>query len=85
MTDPAQRVADPTEYPGIVKAACGLVVGLSLTSGPLFADLIAKLPRPIPKWLAPRRLLSAGDEAPASKRYSLRRVPAWLRGLLVRT
>jgi hypothetical protein len=37
-------------YPGYLKAACGLVVFLGLTSGPLFSDLVTSFRRKTSRW-----------------------------------
>jgi hypothetical protein len=67
------------ECPDFVKAACGLALGLGLTSGPLFPDLIASLPRRLPKWFSvlrahSRRRVSARE----STRFAVRKLPNWL-------
>ena len=43
---------DPMACPDYVKAACGLALGLGLTSGPLFPELIASRTRRLPNWMA---------------------------------
>jgi hypothetical protein len=79
----AYRSAPETlECPDFVKAACGLALGLGLTTGPLFPDLIASFPGRLPKWVSilraqSRRRTSARD----SKRVSDRKMPNWLRAL----
>ncbi|HEX3447878.1 MAG TPA: hypothetical protein VHS97_06465, partial [Isosphaeraceae bacterium] len=79
----AYRSAPETlECPDFVKAACGLALGLGLTTGPLFPDLIASFPGRLPKWVSilraqSRRRTSARD----SKRVSHRKMPNWLRAL----
>jgi hypothetical protein len=47
-TDPRQ---EPPDY---AKAACGLAIGLGLTTGPLFPDLMQSLQSRVPKWIASR-------------------------------
>jgi hypothetical protein len=49
-----------SEVPDYVKAACGLALGLGLTSGPLFPDLLTRAPARLPKWL--RSLRAMGRE-----------------------
>jgi hypothetical protein len=79
----AYRSAPETlECPDFVKAACGLALGLGLTTGPLFPDLIASFPGRLPKWVSilraqSRRRTSARD----SKRVSHRKMPNWLSAL----
>jgi hypothetical protein len=51
----SRSTPDSTAVPDYVKAACGLAFGLAMTSGPLLPDLLAGLPRRIPKWLAALR------------------------------
>jgi hypothetical protein len=43
------------EFPDYVKAACGLAIGLGLTTGPLFPDLMQSLQGRVPKWIFGRR------------------------------
>jgi len=43
------------EFPDYVKAACGLAIGLGLTSGPLFPDLMQSLRSRVPMWIVGRR------------------------------
>jgi hypothetical protein len=50
-TSPTDRL----ELPDYLKAAYGLVLGLGLTSGPLFPDLMESLRNRAPKWLVGRR------------------------------
>jgi hypothetical protein len=66
--------SDPLEFPDYVKAACGLALGLGLTSGPLFPDLIASRPRKFAKWLVALKALGA---RPARRRFSLPKARAW--------
>jgi hypothetical protein len=73
------------EFPDYVKAACGLALGLGLTSGPLFPDLIASLPGRLPKWLTILRA-RRGRRVVASeskKRVGRSKMPNWLRALFV--
>jgi len=42
---------DRSDCPDYVKAACGLALGVGLTSGPLFADLLASVQARLPKWM----------------------------------
>jgi len=77
-----RSTSDPLECPDYVKVAYGLVLGLCLTSGPLFPDLIASLPRRIPKWLVVLRASAARSISPASKPGRVLGIPAWLRGFL---
>ena len=46
---------DRSEFPDYVKAACGLIMGLGLTSGPLFPDLMQSLRSRVPQWFIGRR------------------------------
>jgi hypothetical protein len=73
--------SDPLECPDYVKAACGVALGLGMTSGFLFPDVIASLPRRRPKWLVALRARTRRAESPASNRSRLRRIPSWLRDL----
>jgi hypothetical protein len=72
---------DPLECPDYVKAACGLALGLGLTSGPLFSDLIATRPGRISSWMFAFSV-RVRRAWPGSSR--LKTVPIWLRGLVVR-
>ncbi len=74
--------ADRRGYPDYLKAACGFVLGLGLTSGPLFSDLITSLRRKTPRWLPEARLGHAADDSPPRRRRQPLR--ALLRGLLGR-
>ena len=68
------------ECPDFVKAACGLALGLGLTSGPLFPDLITSLPRRLPKWFSVLRSHSRRRVFPReSKRVAPSRIRNWLR------
>jgi len=51
-TSPTDR---SEEFPDYVKAACGLAIGLGLTSGPLFPDLMQSLRSRVPMWIVGRR------------------------------
>ena len=77
-------VPESPDFPDYVKAACGLALGLGLTTGPLFPDLIASLPGRLPKWLSVLRS-RRGRRVVASetkKRIGRSRMPTWLRALL---
>jgi hypothetical protein len=76
--------ADPRECPDYVKAACGLALGLGLTSGPLFSDLIASPGRRVPTWFVALRA-RVGRAGPSSlRRIRISNMSAWLRRLVVR-
>ncbi len=60
--------ADRREISGYLKAACGFVLGLGLTSGPLFSDLITSLHRKTTRWLPEARASDAGDGSPSRRR-----------------
>jgi hypothetical protein len=47
---PVAYRADRREYAGYLKAACGLVLGLSLTSGPFLSDVITSLRKRTSRW-----------------------------------
>jgi hypothetical protein len=79
------RPADLMKYPDYVKAAFGLFIGMSLTSGPLFPDLMASLPRHIPRWIMVLRPPARKTNSAATQDQRLRPIRTWLRGLLVRT
>jgi len=49
---------DRSEFPDYLKAACGLALGLGLTTGPLFSDLLASFQARLPKWM--RRIRKRG-------------------------
>jgi hypothetical protein len=72
------------DFSDYVKAACGLALGLGLTTGPLFPDLIASLPGRLPKWFSilrarrGRRVVASGSK----KRFGRSKMPIWLRALL---
>ena len=74
------RSSETAEAPNYVKAACGLAFGLMMTSGPLFPDLIARLPRRIPKWIVVLRNRSARGGFSGVRRFSLAKLSGWLRG-----
>ena len=80
----ADRATDPVEVPDYVKAAWGLAIGLGLTSGPLFSDLIASFPSRVPKWLVILQPGSGRARSSAPARKRLRRLAPWLRGRLLR-
>jgi hypothetical protein len=73
--------ADHREYPQYLKAAYGLVLGLGLTSGPLFSDLITSLRKRSPRWLGESRVGHAGNWSRGRRRMPL---AAWLHELLGR-
>ena len=75
--------SDFAKSSGYVKAACGLAFGLIMTSGPLFPDLIAKLSRRSPKWLAALRARTGRATSPRRRRHSLGAISTWIRGLFV--
>jgi len=60
--------AERREYPDYLKAACGLVLGLGLTSGPLFSDLITSLRKRSPRWLGQSLAGSGADGSPVRRR-----------------
>ena len=45
-----RRGVETLEFPDYIKAACGLALGLGLTSGPLFPDVITSLQGRLPRW-----------------------------------
>jgi hypothetical protein len=59
VSSPANRRG----YPDYIKAACGLVLGLGLTSGPLFSDLIASVRKRSPRWISRLRSGRRRDRA----------------------
>jgi hypothetical protein len=65
--------AGSPRFADYVKAACGLALGLGLTAGPLFPDLIASLPRRLPRWVAilrprfKRRAIGRGSKGVAGR------------------
>ncbi len=60
--------ADRREFSGYLKAACGFVLGLGLTSGPLFSDLITSLRTKTPRRLPEARTVRDGDGSPRRQR-----------------
>ena len=76
-----RTLSDSARSPDYLKAACGLAFGLIMTSGPLFPDLIARLPRRIPKWLAALRARTGHAGLPSRRRYALGAISTWMRGL----
>jgi hypothetical protein len=79
-----RSVRESPDFPDYVKAACGLALGLGLTTGPLFPDLIASLPGRLPKWFSILRA-RRGRRVVASeskKRFGRSKMPIWLRALL---
>ena len=75
--------SDTGKAPDYVKAACGLAFGLVMTSGSLFPDMIARLPRRIPKWLAALRAVAGRGRLPSRSRHPLGAISTWMRGLFV--
>jgi hypothetical protein len=75
--------SDSAKSPDYVKAACGLAFGLLMTSGPLFPDLIARLSRRSPKWLAALRARTGRATSPWRRRHPLGAISTWIRGLFV--
>ena len=75
--------SDSAKSPDYVKAACGLAFGLLMTSGPLFPDLIARLSRRSPKWLAALRARTGRATSPRRRRHSLGAISTWIRGLFL--
>ena len=73
------RSSETSEAPNYVKAACGLAFGLMMTSGPLFPDLVARLPRRIPKWILALRMQTGRVALTGSGRFSLAKLSGWLR------
>jgi hypothetical protein len=63
-----QPKSDSLECPDFVKAACGLALGLGLTAGPLFPDLIVSRPRHAPRWLVALRVRSKRAVGPEPRR-----------------
>jgi hypothetical protein len=51
LTAQVSYPVDRRVYPDYLKAACGLVLGLGLTSGPLVSDLITSLRKKTSRWL----------------------------------
>jgi hypothetical protein len=86
LTRAADRRAadDPLECPDYVKAACGLALGLGMTSGPLFSDLVAMPRRRVSTWVVDlgTRAWRAVPDAPDA--FRVRKISSWLRGLIVR-
>lgn len=79
-----RSVPETLECPDFVKAACGLALGLGLTSGPLFPDLMASLPGRLPKWVSILRAhRRPRDVARDLKKVSHRKMPNWLRAFLM--
>ncbi len=77
-----RSLSDFSQAGNYVKAACGLAFGLMMTSGPLFPDLLGRLPRRVPRWLTVLRSPSSRNDAPASRRFTPRKISAWLRARL---
>jgi hypothetical protein len=75
--------SESSETPHYVKAALGIAFGLMMTSGPLFPDLVAKLPRRVPKWILVLRARTRRNESPGAARSSLAKLTTWLRGRLL--
>jgi len=81
LTAQVSYAADRRNYPDYLKAACGFVLGLGLTSGPLFSDLITSLKRKTPRSLPEARAGDAGDgSAPRRRRRPVRALFRWLVG-----
>jgi hypothetical protein len=71
MVAPSSWSLDEPEYRNYLRAAFGLALGLGLTSGPLFSDLIASVRTRLPRW---RFSAPAGQEldplGPSSRHLS---------------
>ncbi len=73
-------LADRSDCPDYLKAACGLAIGVGLTSGPLFPDLMASVQGRMPRW---GRSIRAGESlavTPGKMKRRFRRIRDWLRG-----
>jgi hypothetical protein len=77
--------SDFSQVPNYVKAACGMLFGLMMTSGPLFPGLIGRIPRRVPRWIMRSRSPAQPVRSPSSRRFSPRKFSAWLRGRLSST
>jgi hypothetical protein len=75
--------SDSAKSPEYVKAACGLALGLALTSGSLFPDLIARLPRRMPKWIANLRPRTGRTGLRSRRTHATGAISTWLRALFV--
>ena len=72
-----------SQAPNYVKAACGLAFGLMMTSGPLFPNLIARLPRRVPKWIVVLRTRTERADFRGAGRFSPARLSGWLRAWML--
>jgi hypothetical protein len=63
----AGGAGDQSDWPDLLRAACGLALGVGLTSGPLFSDLLASVHSRLPKWLRRRRRERRAERAPGVK------------------
>jgi hypothetical protein len=81
---PSSETTEGLDYPNYLRAAFGLALGLGLTSGPLFPDLIASVRTKLPRW----RFSDPVGSDPGRRRVSSRRSPrplrVWIRGLISR-
>ncbi|MFI5458841.1 MAG: hypothetical protein ACHRXM_25720 [Isosphaerales bacterium] len=68
------------DFPDFVKAACGLALGVGLTSGPLFPDVLASVQARLPKWMLSFRARAKVGESPPATKHRFRRIRDWLRG-----
>jgi hypothetical protein len=75
--------SESSETTHYVKAALGMALGLMMTSGPLFPDLVARLPRRVPKWILVLRARTGRSGSPGAGRSSLAKLTTWFRGRLL--
>ena len=75
---------DSFDCPNYLKAACGLLVGVSLTAGPLLPDLVSSIPRRISGWIMALRPSVPRPDRSALRNSKPRPSRSGLRGLFVR-
>jgi hypothetical protein len=76
-----RRAAEHSQSPDYVTAAWGLALGVGLTTGPLFPDLLAVVQARLPKWLLGARVTKRVGERPRPGRRRFAGLRDWLRRL----
>ena len=78
----AEAISSPKreQRPDYIKAAYGLILGLGLTAGPLFPDLLASGRVRVPKWLRTLRSKPKSSGLYSSSRRRIYAIGHWLCG-----
>jgi hypothetical protein len=75
----ARAPGDHSEPPDYVTAAWGLALGVGLSTGPLFADLLSVVQGRLPRWLLGVRGRRRSDDRAVSSRHRKARFWNWAR------